>query len=189
MSGKRRRPKGIWKAQGRDGAHDSTSVFHDSDDDLDSLSLSSPQNQYRFSHSDTSSEADDEVYYYYLPELLLAPPPPPPPSPRPRSRTRTRIMDISPVAASVNATTTCTLDDWEDLKDLFGDAATKYESDTASEALPVLRAVVHECHRFLKCYPDPSVLFEVQTPSQTPAVPASSRSAKRKRCGLERHRH
>jgi len=29
----------------------------------------------------------------------------------------------------------------------------------ALEALPLLRGVVHECHRFLICYPDPSILF------------------------------
>ncbi len=46
-----------------------------------------------------------------------------------------------------------------DLKDLFAKAAEQYEGGSAAEALPLLRGVVHECHRFLIYYQDPSVLF------------------------------
>ncbi|KAJ7737893.1 hypothetical protein DFH07DRAFT_752845 [Mycena maculata] len=51
------------------------------------------------------------------------------------------------------------VEDWEDLKELFGRAADQYECDNANEALPLLRGVIHECHRFLLLYEDTSVLF------------------------------
>ncbi|KAJ7443052.1 hypothetical protein B0H11DRAFT_2093240 [Mycena galericulata] len=51
------------------------------------------------------------------------------------------------------------VEDWEDLKELFAHAAEQYECDDVNEALPLLRGVIHECHRFLLLYEDPSVLF------------------------------
>ncbi|TRM68497.1 hypothetical protein BD626DRAFT_395207 [Schizophyllum amplum] len=59
---------------------------------------------------------------------------------------------------------TCDYEDWEDLKDLFQKAAEQYESEDASEALSLLRGVIHECHRFLLHYQDPSVLFSAPSP-------------------------
>ncbi|KDQ61795.1 hypothetical protein JAAARDRAFT_31273 [Jaapia argillacea MUCL 33604] len=55
--------------------------------------------------------------------------------------------------------THCGHDEWEKLKDTFARAAEHYESDDISVALPLLRQVIHECHRFLLDYPDPSILF------------------------------
>ncbi|KAJ7471521.1 hypothetical protein B0H11DRAFT_1812266 [Mycena galericulata] len=70
------------------------------------------------------------------------------------------------------------VEDWEDLKELFSRAVDQYDSkrclarnekqeshsiahlgDDVNEALPLLRGVIHECHRFLLLYEDPSVLF------------------------------
>jgi hypothetical protein len=46
----------------------------------------------------------------------------------------------------------------------------KLEDDEASEALPLLRGVIHECHRFLLVYEDPSVIFMNRlTPSNLPS--------------------
>ncbi|OBZ73684.1 hypothetical protein A0H81_06487 [Grifola frondosa] len=50
-------------------------------------------------------------------------------------------------------------EDWENLKELFASAAEKYDADDIREALPLLRAVIRECHRFLTIHPDPSVVF------------------------------
>ncbi|KAK0442377.1 hypothetical protein EV421DRAFT_1710710 [Armillaria borealis] len=63
------------------------------------------------------------------------------------------------VGAQTEARKSCDFEDWMDLKDLFAKAAEQYEGGSAAEALPLLRGVVHECHRFLIYYQDPSVLF------------------------------
>ncbi|KAJ7460693.1 hypothetical protein FB451DRAFT_1044838 [Mycena latifolia] len=65
-------------------------------------------------------------------------------------------MDTSEPAPEIDP---AKVDDWEDLKELFARAAEQYESDNVNEALPLLRGVIHECHRFLLLYEDPSVLF------------------------------
>ncbi|KAJ6561198.1 hypothetical protein DFH09DRAFT_1247801 [Mycena vulgaris] len=77
------------------------------------------------------------------------------------------------------------VDDWEDLKELFARAAEQYECDDVNEALPLLRGVIHECHRFLLLYEDPSVLFaEPNRPrSKSPDPISISPSTKpRKKC-------
>ncbi|KAL1687936.1 hypothetical protein GGG16DRAFT_95306 [Schizophyllum commune] len=66
---------------------------------------------------------------------------------------------------------TCDFEDWEDLKDLFQKAAEQYESDDTSEALALLRGVIHECHRFLLHYQDPSVLFSAPSPREESETP------------------
>ncbi|KAF9785431.1 hypothetical protein BJ322DRAFT_1006438 [Thelephora terrestris] len=53
----------------------------------------------------------------------------------------------------------CTFEDWQDIKELFAKAAEQYNETDAVEAMPLLRAVIHECHRFLLFYPDPSELI------------------------------
>ncbi|KAH9893646.1 hypothetical protein C8Q73DRAFT_746305 [Cubamyces lactineus] len=50
-------------------------------------------------------------------------------------------------------------EDWENLKELFARAAERYDADDIPEALPLLRAVIRECHRFLIDHPDPSVVY------------------------------
>lgn len=71
------------------------------------------------------------------------------------------------------------MEDWENLKELFSKAAELCErahvsahtetnplltkahdaDDEYAEALPLLRAVLRECHRMLTIYPDPSIIF------------------------------
>ncbi|KAF8909259.1 hypothetical protein CPB84DRAFT_1496475 [Gymnopilus junonius] len=53
------------------------------------------------------------------------------------------------------------LEDWEDLKELFAKTAEMYETNPPEEVLPLLRGVIHECHRFMLAFPDPSVLYTV----------------------------
>lgn len=73
--------------------------------------------------------------------------------------------------------TFCDWRDWEDLKETFASAAEDCEcaclphfyrsisttrsisADNTSRALTTLRAVVHECHRFIQILDDPSILF------------------------------
>ncbi|KAF9018638.1 hypothetical protein BDZ89DRAFT_1094033 [Hymenopellis radicata] len=66
----------------------------------------------------------------------------------------------------------CDLEDWMDLKDLFDKAAEQYETGSASDALPLLRGVIHECHSFLNFYQDPSILFAA--PKTTDAATATA---------------
>ncbi|KAL6301736.1 hypothetical protein BKA93DRAFT_698270, partial [Sparassis latifolia] len=69
----------------------------------------------------------------------------------------------SPVAmtSSTKGKETCTVDfeDWQNLKALFTRAADRSDCDDAEEALPLLRAVIRECTRFLTVHRDPSVIF------------------------------
>ncbi|TCD71717.1 hypothetical protein EIP91_005483 [Steccherinum ochraceum] len=50
-------------------------------------------------------------------------------------------------------------EDWENLKELFSKAAELCELDETAEALPLLRAVLRECHRMLTIHPDPSIIY------------------------------
>lgn len=74
---------------------------------------------------------------------------------------------------------TCDYSDWQDLKDLFARAAASYEVNDVAETLPLLRGVIHECHRFLVIYPDPSILFTspVFSAPQQPEKPVSVSAA------------
>ncbi|KAF9803435.1 hypothetical protein IEO21_09689 [Rhodonia placenta] len=54
---------------------------------------------------------------------------------------------------------TADYEDWENLKELFSRAMDRYDADDITETLPLLRAVIRECHRFLKAHPDPSVIY------------------------------
>ncbi|KAK7039274.1 hypothetical protein VNI00_010179 [Paramarasmius palmivorus] len=107
-----------------------------------------------------------------------------------RWKKRTKIMDTSSVATkgSEGSSTVFDMEDWEDLKDLFTNAAEQYESglsaflyhkslltfpayadSEAAEALPILRGVIHECHRCLKIHHDPSLLFANPGTSPNPS--------------------
>ncbi|KAH9479254.1 hypothetical protein JR316_0007842 [Psilocybe cubensis] len=99
--------------------------------------------------------------------------------------TRSKLMDTSPItmssmapatpgameAAAAAQRATTDLEDWEDLKELFAKAAEMYESQSPSETLPLLRGVIHECHRFLQMYHDPSVIY-TSPPSNNGTPPA-----------------
>ncbi|KAI0029962.1 hypothetical protein K488DRAFT_31882, partial [Vararia minispora EC-137] len=61
----------------------------------------------------------------------------------------------------------CSYSDWELLKELFAEAAERYERDEIAPAIKLLRAVLQECNRFMSIYPDPSVLFSPDSRKST----------------------
>ncbi|KAI0760834.1 hypothetical protein BC629DRAFT_1241718, partial [Irpex lacteus] len=68
---------------------------------------------------------------------------------------------------------TTDLEDWQNLKELFARASDSYDSDDTSEALPLLRAVIRECHRFMREHPDPSLVYSDSNPIRESRSPAS----------------
>ncbi|GJE93801.1 hypothetical protein PsYK624_099630 [Phanerochaete sordida] len=82
-----------------------------------------------------------------------------------------RMHDKDNKFASINSKakgkrpTTADIEDWENLKELFARASEAYEADDIADALPLLRAVIRECHRFLVAHPDPSVIYTGADPS------------------------
>ncbi|KAJ3988653.1 hypothetical protein F5890DRAFT_1471276 [Lentinula detonsa] len=173
---KYQRPKGLWKARVTDSAPrffpgtgtGSEATFHDSDSDnelgeLDELeirsSTSSSKRRRLSSSASSGSDSAAELYYWDYSRQCT-----PPPKRESSWTRRTRIMDTSSVASEgtqITSKATCDYEDWEDLKDLFSKAVEQYEGNDASDALPLIRGVVHECHRFLLFYQDPSVLFSI----------------------------
>ncbi|KAF8895625.1 hypothetical protein BD779DRAFT_1500588 [Infundibulicybe gibba] len=153
----RAQPRGLWKARSRAAAREQrqqpTASPSDTDDDDNNdrhhISLAHPAKRPRacpYAASDDTSSTTTTTTR----------------SPRPAHHQRTKPMDTSSAAgpgSQAAQDASCDYDDWEDLKDLFAKAAEQYESDDAAETLPLLRAVIHECHKFLLFYPDPSVLF------------------------------
>ncbi|CAA7265215.1 unnamed protein product [Cyclocybe aegerita] len=91
-----------------------------------------------------------------------------PPNPQRLNKwtTRTKLMDTSattgPGQPAADRGPNCDLEDWEDLKELFAKAAEMYDTQEPAETIPLLRGVIHECHRFMKFYQDPSVLYATQ---------------------------
>ncbi|KAJ7762023.1 hypothetical protein DFH07DRAFT_814999 [Mycena maculata] len=156
----RSRPRGLWKGRGTTPKH---GPAFDSDDD------SRPHKRQRYQRSDDTSDADSDDDGYYFLEY----------SPEP-SGSCCGDMDASDPAPE----TETKVEEWEDLKELFGRAADQYECDDVNEALPLLRGVIHQCHRFLLLYEDPSVLFaEPRSRSKSPEPVSISPSNKpRKKC-------
>ncbi|KAF8159266.1 hypothetical protein B0H34DRAFT_702768 [Crassisporium funariophilum] len=191
------RPRGLWKARGTHPPRlvnapvkqPSISITnyivdlkrfytneHDIDADADDsdCSTSSSCKRRRITESPPTSEEDSIRYWDYSRRC----------SPHPERlsnwTTRTKLMDTSSTAGPGQPSpdrTTCDLEDWEDLKELFSKAAEMYESETqeSSEAMPLLRGVIHECNRIMLFYPDPSVLFasspsRSNSPSGTPSA-------------------
>ncbi len=136
---------------------------------------------------DSYSDQEEAFFLHYTPHIR-------------NWNSNVRKMDTSSTArasTSLNEKKTCDMDDWEDLKDLFAKATEQYEGikhstsfvfldpddplcrsgNDAAEGLPLLRGVIHECHRFLHVYPDPSVLFAIPTP------PESSHTGRKSRQG------
>jgi hypothetical protein len=151
-----------------------------------------PTKRQRYQRSDDTSDeellsTDDEGYYIL--EYSLEP-----------SGSVYHPMDTTE-ASTAEADTK--VEDWEDLKELFGRAADQYESacarsmasstsyffplgDDVNEALPLLRGVIHECHRFLLLYEDPSTLFaepnsrRSKSPEPVSISPSSQSKARKK---------
>ncbi|KAJ6516110.1 hypothetical protein C8R45DRAFT_958818 [Mycena sanguinolenta] len=164
MSQKARpRPRGLWKGRGR--PHHVPAL--DQDDNP------RPAKRQRYQRSDDTSDdeqldSDDNDEYYILGY-----------SPEPSESE----MDSTEPAPETDTK----VEDWEDLKELFGRAAEQYELDNVNEALPILRGVIHECHRFLLLYEDPSVLFNARgrPRSQSPepiSISPSTTPRTRKKC-------
>ena len=121
----------------------------------------------------------------HLPYHATHPRPPPPPR---LAVVRTLMLDpVSSSVSSLSThhhhhhkgkqPSTAGYEDWENLKLLYARAQERYDgqystamasiasrsfsspADDVPQALPLLRAVVRECHRFLIDHPDPSVVY------------------------------
>ncbi|KAI4523048.1 hypothetical protein K525DRAFT_254976, partial [Schizophyllum commune Loenen D] len=177
---KRRRPQGLWQARVTHGSNvraakqpqpprarvpaSTPADSDDSDDEYESALDSSRSSKRLRSSTSNTSVCDEEGYDQAPPEVE-------PPRVSGWLR-RTKIMDSCSLATRGTHTmlSECDYEDWEDLKDLYKSALDQLDSDIGdddpSEALPLLRGVVHECHRFLLRYDDPSVIF-ITPPSRT----------------------
>ncbi|KAJ6539137.1 hypothetical protein B0H19DRAFT_1177330 [Mycena capillaripes] len=162
----RARPRGLWK--GRETSKHVLASGLNWDDNP------RPTKRQRYQRSDNTSDdeplsSDDEGYY-----ILEY-------SPEPSGSVCCSMNTSEPSAAETEK-----VEDWEDLKELFGRAAEQYESDDVNEALPLLRGVIHECHRFLLLYEDPSVLFagpnRARSKSPEPISTSPTAQSKRKKC-------
>ncbi|KAH8091659.1 hypothetical protein BXZ70DRAFT_952720 [Cristinia sonorae] len=179
-----KRPRGIWK--GRRGSpgpkvpsqsHDHYTEFEQDDrfdsydDDLDDARSSSSTSSYkrrRVSGSisdlsispsrplspDPSHSAFSGLYHAHHTQATMPP--------RINSRSTT-LQGTSTSSSKSDAhsrkPTQGDMEDWENLKELFSRAAELCEHDEVTEALPLLRAVLRECHRMLTIYPDPSIIY------------------------------
>ncbi|KAJ7047584.1 hypothetical protein C8F04DRAFT_1059399 [Mycena alexandri] len=152
----KKRPRGLWHELARSNSHDPR-----------------PSKRRRYQRSDDTTDdeplsSDDSDGYYIL---EYAPEP---------STGLCNSMDANGGPGEAETK----VEDWEDLKELFGRAAEQYESDDVNEALPLLRGVIHECHRLMLLYEDPSVLFAVpltHSKSREP-ISISSSSKPQKKC-------
>ncbi|KAF6753402.1 hypothetical protein DFP72DRAFT_814161, partial [Ephemerocybe angulata] len=54
---------------------------------------------------------------------------------------------------------TVTMEDWEDLKEMWTRCLEVVDVEEPEDVLPLLRGIIHECTRFLQEYDDPSVVF------------------------------
>ena len=110
-------------------------------------------------------------------------------SPQSLSRA-TSTSTASDASSKGKAVHSADFEDWENLKELFARAAERYDgasspgpdraqsqlapppaADDIPEAIPLLRAVIRECHRFLIDHPDPSVVYadaHANRPSRSP---------------------
>ncbi|KAG6828502.1 hypothetical protein H0H92_007778 [Tricholoma furcatifolium] len=170
MPQKRERPRGLWKARvmaPRLSDRQPPNPGFESDND-DASSSSSKRNHRSSSSLETLSDVEQIPYWDYSTHS----------SPYPdRISNWTREMQVSATSRpeSFSENPSWTYEDWEDLKDLFSQAADQYENAEPAEALPIMRGVIHECHRFMLAYPDPSVLF-TNPPKQRAGTPAEGSS-------------
>ncbi|KAJ8090411.1 hypothetical protein PM082_019009 [Marasmius tenuissimus] len=174
LSRPRGRPKGLWKARvtftvTHPPPSHSEPTTDDEDDDEDEGDALGPEHSYPNKRRRLAVDDDEQDQ----PSASTSAIPSPPPSPasccgnsnESEIVSRARIMDISSVAhgnitnGNGRPAAMFNYEDWEDLKDLFASAAQQYETAEPSEALPLIRGVIHECHRFQKDYQDPSTLF------------------------------
>lgn len=141
MSLKRPRPKGLWRARvttrphcHNNFGHSGLNVYQDSDsendiDDLESVASSSKRSR-PTSHSDSTDSDSDFSYFDFSRQCSPASTPITPDHESCWTR-RTRIMDTESTArigTHIQDKNECNYEDWEDLKDLFNQAAEEYES-------------------------------------------------------------
>ncbi|GLB41532.1 hypothetical protein LshimejAT787_1001320 [Lyophyllum shimeji] len=158
---RRDRPKGLWKARvmamPARNLHERQPAGPPSESDTDDDDASTSTADIQRCSSSLDSLSDDEEIYYWDYSRRCSPYP----DRESNWATSRKVMDTSTTAGPGTLPTqeSCDYEDWEDLKELFAKAADQYENTEASEALPILRGVIHECHRFLLAYEDPSELF------------------------------
>ncbi|KAF5373933.1 hypothetical protein D9758_000880 [Tetrapyrgos nigripes] len=160
-----------WSDSYTDDSNDNE-LDHDHEESVEthSNSSSNSRKKRRLSTPDTT-ESDDAIYWDYSRQCSPGVSSQPPQRESSWKR-QTRIMDTSSLTVKgeqMETKGTCDYEDWLDLKELFAKAVEQYERDDASEALPLIRGVIHECHRFLLFYQDPSVLFT--NPNIAPTSP------------------
>ncbi|KAH9970955.1 hypothetical protein BGW80DRAFT_1324583 [Lactifluus volemus] len=87
----------------------------------------------------------------------------------PRPRTRPPMMsnmitssiaeNAAAAAAASLSPSTFEVKDWEELKETLTQASELYDREDMLGSITLLRAVIHECRRFLTRFPDPTVFF------------------------------
>lgn len=65
-----------------------------------------------------------------------------------------------------------TLEDWEDLKEVWNRCLEMVDVEEPEDVLPVLRGIIHECSWFLHEFEDPSVIFMAPRQVTTPTYVA-----------------
>ncbi|KJA22837.1 hypothetical protein HYPSUDRAFT_66802 [Hypholoma sublateritium FD-334 SS-4] len=185
------RPRGLWRARATPAPPPASHaphkfhtnplfhLHHDDDgictDDSDASSTASARKRRRLA-SDTPPTSDEEVLYWDYSRKC---------SPHPERLdkwvTRSKRMDTTSTAGPgahpappPAAPTSCDLEDWEDLKELFAKAAEIYENEPPQDAMPLLRGVIHECHRFMRMYYDPSVVYAPPPPPDAARRPVQT---------------
>lgn len=68
-----------------------------------------------------------------------------------------------------------TLEDWEDLKEMWNRCMEVVNVEDPADVLPLLRGIIHECSRFLQELEDPSVIY-MSPPKPDPVEECVSRS-------------
>ncbi|KAJ7228873.1 hypothetical protein GGX14DRAFT_692753 [Mycena pura] len=164
----RARPRGLWKGR---GTPTQGLAFHSDDNPRPSKRQRGLCHSEYTSDDEQHSSGDENCYY-----LLQVSPE------SERSDSVCSEMDTGEGPSAEMEK----VEDWEDLKELFARAAEQYDNDDVHEALPLLRGVIHECHRFLLLYEDPSVLFAEPTRrSKSPepiSVSPSSKQPQKCKC-------
>ncbi|KAF7301459.1 hypothetical protein MIND_00711200 [Mycena indigotica] len=153
---KLRVPRGLWKGRANKQRGSNLASNH------------RPAKRHRFDSEETTEDGDTEEVFYVV-EC----------SPEPEDEPE---MENEPVVAPDSEK----VEEWNDLKELFFRATQMYDNDDISEALPLLRGVIHECHRLLLLYTDPSCLYNGlprRTPSPEPiSISPSAKPAKKCTC-------
>ncbi|KAG6816534.1 hypothetical protein H0H87_005396 [Tephrocybe sp. NHM501043] len=168
---KRERPRGLWKARvmaprlpvAHHHERQPPGSEFESDNDDDNSSSSSSSSSKLSANRSPSLETLSDVEYYWDYSRRCSPH-----SDRLSNwENLQEKMDVSSTAGpgTLTENPSWTYEDWEDLKELFTQAADQFENADPAEALPIIRGVIHECHRFMLTYSDPTVLITNPPPT------------------------